>query len=161
LPELRQAFDRYPELADQFGDVVEHARQSVLRLAAGTNPLVHEAVSRTAAGLRERLAATAASELERLLVDRIVISWLEVYFGDADLAARLLSSPGGDAAARDAQKRLDRAHARYLSAIKALATVQKLLKPSPSAFDLLRRPVAEAPDPWAARSKAATPAPCN
>src|SRR5687767_2496127 len=52
-----------------------------------------------------------------------------------------------------AEKRLDRAHARYLSAIKALASVQKLLRPSPSVFDLLRRPVPEAPGPWAARGQ--------
>ena len=97
--------------------------------------------------MKDRLLSTANSELERLLIDRIVISWMEVYHGDVDLARRLLEAPGDGPVAKAAQKRLDRAHVRFLSAVKALATVQKLLKPSPSAFDLLRRPVAEAPSP--------------
>ena len=41
------------------------------------------------------------------------------------------------------QKVLDRAHARYLTASKALATAQKLLRPSLSPLDLVSRPVAE------------------
>ena len=39
---------------------------------------------------------------------------------------------------------LDRAHARHLSALKALATVQKLLKPALSALELIATPVTEA-----------------
>jgi hypothetical protein len=161
LPALRRAFEEHPELPEQFGDLVEIAKINLLNLATGSNLLVREALTRTTAALKERLAATANSELERLLIDRIVLSWIEVYHGDSDLATRLLKSPGGDAATRDCQKRLDRAHARYLSAVKALATVQKLLKPSPSAFDLLRKPVAEAPDPWAARGKSTQVPACN
>jgi hypothetical protein len=38
------------------------------------------------AALRARLRATAHSELELLLIDRIVVSWIEVYYGDAYLA---------------------------------------------------------------------------
>jgi hypothetical protein len=38
--------------------------------------------------------ATATSELEKLLVDRVVISWLEVYHGNIDLANQLLRVSG-------------------------------------------------------------------
>src|SRR5437588_210302 len=79
--------------------------------------------------------------------------------------ALLERASAGDSSAlpavHSADKRLDRAQTRYLGAIKALATVQKLLKPMPSAFDLLRRPVAEAPDSLAARAKAAPVPACG
>jgi hypothetical protein len=67
-----------------------------------------------------------------------------VYHSDADLAHHLLDRPGDAPTTRAAQRRLDGAHARYLSAVKALATVQKLLKSAPSALDLLAAPVPEA-----------------
>lgn len=79
---------------------------------------------------------TATSELEKLLVDRVIISWIEVYHGDIDLAHQLLKVSGASKTAQAAQRRLDRAHARYLSAIKALATTQKLLRPTLSPLDL-------------------------
>jgi hypothetical protein len=152
LPALRQVFDEHPELVAHFGNLVEHAKISLLSLIAGTSLTAREAISREAAKLRERLLATAPSELERLLVDRIFISWLEVYYHDMDLAHRLLSNAEASPATQAAQKRLDRAHTRFLAAVKALATVQKLLKPSVSTFDLLRRPVDEVSDPLAARA---------
>jgi len=155
LPELRKTFDEYPELAQKFGDLVEQAKLSLLDLVAGTNFVAWEAMSRAATGLRDRLVATANSEQERLLIDRIMISWMEVYYCDMDLASRLKKSPGDHLGNRAAQQRLDRAHFRYLSAVKALATLQKLLKPSPSAFDLLSRPVTETSKPWAGREQAA------
>jgi hypothetical protein len=151
LPALRRAFDDHPELAAHLGNLVEHAKLALMMLIAGPDLTAREAISREAATLRERLLATAPSELERLLVDRIFISWLEVYHQDMDFAHRLLSDPGASLATQAVQKRLDQAHARFLAAVKALATVQKLLKPSVSTFDLLRRPVDES-DPLAART---------
>jgi hypothetical protein len=151
LPALRQAFDEHPDLSAHLGNLVEHARLALMSLIAGPDLTAREAISREAAKFRERLLATAPSELERVLVDRIFICWLEVYHQDLDFAHRLLSDPGASLAAQAAERRLDRAHARFLAGVKALATVQKLLKPSVSAFDLLRRPVDEL-DPLAART---------
>src|SRR5262249_4474530 len=82
---------------------------------------------------------------ERLLIDRICVCWLEVYHGDIDLVEHLSQHLGANPSAHAAQKRLDAAHRRYLTAIKTLATVQKLLKPARSPFALLSRPVREAP----------------
>ena len=59
------------------------------------------------------------------------------------LAQHLLNSPGSGPDARAAHKRLDRAQARYLAAIRALATTQKLLKPSLSPRDLAVKLVPE------------------
>ncbi len=136
LPEVKKAFDEHPELAAQMGDLVWHAQESLLALVAGSCLTAREAIGRQAAALRQRLAATATSELEKLLIDRVVISWIEVYHGDIELAQYLLQSSRAEPSAQAAQRRLDRAHARYLSAIKALATTHKLLRPTLSPLEL-------------------------
>jgi hypothetical protein len=143
LPELNKAFDEHPELTAQFGDLVRHAQDSLLMLVAGSCLTAREAITREASALRERLMATAASELEKLPVDRVVISWIEVYYADADLAEKLLNSSGASKTAQAAQRRLDRAHTRYLSAIKTLAMIHKLLRPGLSPLELAARFVPE------------------
>jgi hypothetical protein len=136
LPELKKAFDENPELCEQFGDLVRHAQDSLLMLVAGRSLAGREAIARQAAALKERLMKTATSELEKLLVDRVVISWIEVYHGDMELAQQLLNVSGASKTAQAAQRRLDHAHARYLSAIKALGTMHKWLRPTLSPLEL-------------------------
>jgi hypothetical protein len=135
------------------GDLVNHAKQSLLTLAAGSSLAAREAIDRQAAALREQLSATAPSPLELLLVDRIVISWIEVYHDDCDLARRLLNELDDHPATKACQARLSKAHARFLSAVKALATVKKLLKPSMSTLDLLRQPPGKAINPALSRAR--------
>jgi hypothetical protein len=89
------------------------------------------------------LAADATTELEKLLVDRITIAWIAVYYADLDLTRHLVERKGTTPSAQAAEKRLNRAQQRYLAAIKCLATVNKLLKPAPSAYDMLNRIVPE------------------
>src|SRR4051794_33750082 len=63
--------------------------------------------------------------------------------GMVSLAGHLLRGVEAAPATQAAQKRLDRAHARFLSSIKTLATVQKLVRPAVSPPDLLTRPAAD------------------
>jgi hypothetical protein len=76
--------------------------------------------------LRRRLGGEAATPLERLLVDRIVICHAEVLACDARLVATPYSRE--DRAYITAlERRRGRAHRRYLAAVKALAVTRKLL----------------------------------
>jgi hypothetical protein len=155
LPQLKRAFDEHPELVAVFGDIVQHAKQALLTLAAGKCLTAREAISRQMDELRTRLAATAATELERLLLDRVCVSWLWVYHADVNLAERVLADAGASPAGQAAQRRLDAAHRRFLSGVKALAVLQKLVRPAPSPLDLAR-PVPEGPA--GRRAGAAAPA---
>jgi hypothetical protein len=76
--------------------------------------------------MREEIAGKNSSSLERLLSERVVVTWLEVQFFEALYAQNMrnLTIPQ----AEHHQKRLDRAHKRYLSAIRALVQIHKLLK---------------------------------
>jgi hypothetical protein len=143
LPILQGILDEHPEFIAKLGDMVHHAEQALLTLASGSNLTMRESVHRCLVELRARLAATATSELEKLLVDRIALCWLETYHCDIRAAEYLMNKKEGSRVNEAAQKRLDRAHQRFVTAIKTLATVQKLLRPSPSPFDLLSRNVAE------------------
>src|SRR5262245_66143189 len=76
--------------------------------------------------LRAELAGANPTPIERLLVERIVACWLQVQDADARYAqAKNLSLAWGEYY----QRRMDRAHRRYLSAVKALALVRKLAVP--------------------------------
>jgi hypothetical protein len=143
LPALKKAFDDNPELVAVMGDLVRHAEDALLTLAGGRALTVKEAIRRQVGELRARLSATAASELEKVLIDRVCLSWMAAYYGDLDLANHLIEGSGAGPAAQAAQKRLDRAHNRLLAAVKALATVQTLIRPALSPLDVLNRPVAE------------------
>src|SRR5262249_45167092 len=110
-PELQQALDDHPEVAALFGDMVGHAARALQELVCKDNPLVRASLTRQLADLRQRLAATAPSPLERLLIDRIALTWVEVYYGDIDLAHHLLGHGGDAPATKAAQQRLDAAHA--------------------------------------------------
>jgi len=143
LPDLKRAFDDNPELVAVFGDLVKHAEQALVKWAAGPSLIAHEAITRHVAELRSRLMGTCKTELEKLLVDRICISHVEAYRADFELAHRLNKEPATSPATPLADKRLGRAHARYLSAIKMLATLQKLMRPSLSTVEMLQRSVSE------------------
>src|SRR5437899_754455 len=69
-------------------------------------------------------AVPGAPPLERLLADRIALCWLSLHDAEVRFAqAKDLSI----SQAAYWQKRIDAAHKRYLSAIKTLATVRKLV----------------------------------
>jgi hypothetical protein len=80
-----------------------------------------EAIARRVTELRTRLAATATTELERVLIDRLALAWLEVHAAGLHLAERLAAGGGATPAALAAQKILDKAHGRFLSAARCLA----------------------------------------
>jgi hypothetical protein len=76
--------------------------------------------------MRSELAGPSPTPLGRLLVDRIVTCWLQISDADVRAAQAKDLSPSW---AEFYQRRMDRAHRRYLSAIKTLATVRRLVLP--------------------------------
>src|SRR5262249_30380422 len=143
LPQLRQVFDLYPEMVGRFGDLVHHAEQALLTWASGSSLFAREAVEQRGADLRQRLWATAPSQLERLPLRQVCLSYIEAHAAQIQLVDLRRKHADPSAAVEAAERRLGRAQARYLAAIQKLVTVQKLLRPAPSPVDLLRRAVHE------------------
>ena len=108
------------------GDLAIEAEQSLIRKATGTNLAFREALETKLGLLRKELASSSPNPVERLLVERVVACWLQLYYADVVAAqAENLTFQQGTYL----QQKQDRAHRRFLTAIKTLATVRRLALP--------------------------------
>lgn len=129
LNELRALADtRLAGLWEDYGNLARSAERSLVNVAAGENALTREAIMRKLETLRAELLGAAPSPLERLLVERVVLCWLQSHYEDAIDAIGLKKGVSWTQSLNQ-QKRVDGAQRRYLSAIKALATVRRLALP--------------------------------
>jgi len=127
VPKIRQILSERPDLARQFADVARIAEDALIEVMTKDQDLAaKEFIRCQLEAMREELAGKNSSPLERLLSERVVATWLEVQYFEALYAQNMrnLTIPQ----AEHYQKRLDRAHRRHLSAIRALAQIRKLLK---------------------------------
>jgi hypothetical protein len=126
LPALRKVLQN-PATVDMLGgDLARQAEHSFILAAAGEDLAFKEALTRKLALLRAELAGTNSTPVERLLVERVVACWLQVQDADIRYAqAKNLTLAWSEYY----QRRMDRAHRRYLSALKTLALVRKLSVP--------------------------------
>lgn len=135
LPTIRKILDANPAIWEQVGDLAKHAELLMVDLAAGKNIVLKEALTRKLSGLKDELAAGPISPLEKLLIDRIATCWLQT--AQADVAAAQVQS--GTPGAAFHVKRQDRAHHRFLTGVKTLAVVRKLLRPAPAPLEVASR----------------------
>ncbi len=128
LPAVRALFHTDPGLWREIGDLAAQAEKALVKVTAGENLVVQESLERSMESMRSELAGPNPTPLERLLVDRVVACWLHVHYADAVYAQGMkdLTLNQGDYY----QRRQDRAHRRYLSAIRSLAQVRRLLTPA-------------------------------
>jgi hypothetical protein len=139
LSELRELLDGRPALWQQLGDLGGHVEEALLGQAGGKSLLARESVRRRMDELRAELAGPAASAVEKLLVNRVVICWAQCHL--ADLQAAQQATAGAPAA--HAERRQAGAQGRYLAALRMLVVVRKLLRPSLSPMTMLATPIAE------------------
>jgi hypothetical protein len=127
LPLVRKMLEK-PEFVDALGgNLAWQAEHSLIRAAVGDNLAAREALTRKLELLRAELAGPSPTPLERLLVERVAACWLQLHHADI-----LLAQQGHTFTLRQLeyhQRTRDRAHKRYLSAIKTLALVRKLALP--------------------------------
>ena len=155
LEPLRRLLDEQPHIWRTHGELARDAEASWLQLAAGNNLVLRESLKRKMDELRAELTEDAASPLERLIVDQVVIAWLQASHGHTT-CAQLLSAEPTSAHLALVQKRQESSQRRLLLAAKQLATIRKLLKPPLSLVGLALRPVPETPGkPTKPRNRAA------
>jgi len=126
LPALRGLLDTHPQVWRHWGDLAAHARAAWVDLATGPNLVLGETLARKMEALGDVLSGPAPTPLERLLVDRVVLGWLQAHHADA-AAAQAAGRELTPAQFGHLQKRQERAQRSYLAAAKALALVRKLL----------------------------------
>jgi hypothetical protein len=125
LPKLREILDEAPSLARKLLDPAKVAERSAVGLYASMDDLLaQEAIPRVLEQMRSELEGEHPTPLERLLVERVVATWLQVQCYEtlyAQNATKMTMAWG-----EHHQKRIDRAHNRHLSAVRALAQVRKI-----------------------------------
>jgi hypothetical protein len=127
VPEFREMLKECPSLIDLGGNLAKTAEEILVNGITGGQLVFDELHAAKLAELRAELAGPQPSRLERLLVERVVACWLQVYHADAIAAQEENPTLAkGDYN----QRRQDRAHWRFLSAVKTLATVRRLALPT-------------------------------
>jgi hypothetical protein len=139
-----------PDLWLAWGDLYARAVNAWVQLLGGSNLMTRECVVRKVVELRQALTEDPGSRLEELLVQQLALGWLQTNWANAMYAKQAQQAPAVEAL-EYADKRMDGAQRRFLAAAKQLAVVRKLLKPAPSALDLLGRASPESPPAFGGR----------
>lgn len=127
VPILRKAMEESPWLVEFAGNLATAVQDKIISDAAGRNFFFKEGVLSKMDQLRTELAGDNSNALERLLVDRILLCWLALHLTE------LRRAGAKDVTWKQDQyweRHFDSCQKRYLSAIKALATIRKLALPA-------------------------------
>jgi hypothetical protein len=129
-PEVFERFKR--ELANStqlvgVGDLSAIAEKSWVKLAVGDSPLFVASLQLTLARLKSDLGGAKPTPLERLLIEDISVAWLQLHYEDIVCAQQYgeVSRERGEYI----QRRQERAHRRYISALRALAQLRRIPVP--------------------------------
>ena len=125
--ELRPLLDAAPKLLAPY-DLPAITRRAWINRLSGDDLLMQDAVERQAQQLRSELAGPAPTPREALLVDRVVVCWLQVQYADTIYAQNLKDA--SIKVLEYQQRRCEVAQRRYLAAIRTLAQVRRLLTPA-------------------------------
>lgn len=123
LPVLRKVLDEEPRIS-RFVNLARDVERSIVKKISGDDVFAQEAIPRNLKAMRREIAGENPSPLERLLAERIGVCWLELQYFEAIYAQNMgkLTIAQGDYH----QRRIDKAHRRYLSSIKALAQIRRM-----------------------------------
>jgi hypothetical protein len=124
LPELRRLVG-HPGVGDVVG-LASRVRSKLLRKLTGENLLVREMTTLEMKTLRQELLGPAPTVIERLLVDEVVVAWLQLH--DTDLRTAGVCDQVG--VGNRLYRRADLVHRRFLAALRTLALVRRVAAPA-------------------------------
>jgi hypothetical protein len=124
---FRALLNEHTRLARVFGDQAEMARLAMLP-SSDAHPIIRTAIDARCTALAHDLGREGATEIERLLIDEVVLCWLdhfrlEMHYGQqverGELTTNMLEQW---------ERILTSKQARYLRSIETLARVRRLLR---------------------------------
>jgi hypothetical protein len=125
--QVREMLTICPEFAESLGGDLGQITERLLSTAVAGNDIpFRESIKHKMATLRQDLAGPAATPIETLLIDRIVICWLQVQMADI---AQAKEESQTITLEKFQLRRQDSANRRYLAAIRTLATIRKMALP--------------------------------
>lgn len=127
VQELRALLKEYPALWTLAGNWSQMAIDRMLEGAA-KQVFVRESTKHRLDLLRRELGAESAPALEKILIENIVVCWLQLHITQTKY--ELNTRQAGVAVATYWEKRLSATNARYLRACETLARVRRLSTPA-------------------------------
>jgi hypothetical protein len=130
LPKIRALLadgERGRGFREHNGSSAKWLRHALVEKAAGGSILRQEAIKQELDSIRSELEGPDPTPIERLLAERASLCWFIVHWYENAFA----KADGMSIVQADySQRRIDKAHARFLSAIRTLAQVRKLALPT-------------------------------
>jgi hypothetical protein len=122
----------HPDKMDQvirlsYGDLANNVLEELIQKKAGDNLIYAAGFKSQIAHMRSELTGPEPHLLETLLVDRILLTWIQAYSAD-----RAAINAAGDSikVLEYYERRQERAQKRFHQACKALAQVRRLMGPN-------------------------------
>jgi hypothetical protein len=145
LQQFRSMLDTNPQVARALCNLVQENADKVLKtIVSGT--LAFEVVTRDMRLMREDMGYTTAPELERTLIDHVVLCWLRLQ--RAELAyTQVFGATVTLEQARHWERKLAATQTRYLRACETLARVRRLSRSAPLQVNIGAQQVNVAGDP--------------
>jgi hypothetical protein len=131
--ELRKFFDDNPGIWRRINSIADSARRQIQVRVIGNQPGNVELLEREYKDRRDKLGWQEAGELERLLIERVLLCWLRLLWAE-NYAAALMRPEVRMKESLYAEKLLAGAHSRYVKACESLAKMRAMAL----ATDLLR-----------------------
>jgi len=133
LAALRQLLDNQPQLARQFGNLFEFAKEALIGHIAQKKVLLAESLRREAKAMERDLAGSKPTLLERLVARRVVLNWLQLQHVDVTLPEpttkkSLARKAAAERAWAQSLKNLDLVRSRLVPQEPVAQPKKKLLK---------------------------------
>lgn len=123
LIQLRKFLDEHPEAWTTVGNLGRQAEQIWIDMIASHDQLMIESIKRQLASMKEQLAGSHPTVIEKLLIDQVACAWLALKHAEIQLPKTGDTSKQGTLLL----KRAESAQRRYLGAIKMLTTLRARL----------------------------------
>ncbi len=123
LPALRVFVERRPNYLGRM-DIAGYATRALVAQAAAGDVFLAELFTREIERVRDDLAGASPTPLERLMAERVALTWFDATDADTRLAANA-ANPNAEYYGRYRE----RANRRFSQAARALATIRKLARP--------------------------------
>jgi hypothetical protein len=130
LAALREVLEADGELWRSSGDMARRTLDHLLRTYYSQSAYVQECVKRQVDEMREQLGYLESSSLERILIDQILVSWVNLYVLEINSASKLCESHSRENGLYW-DRRLTGAQRRFRRASECLARIRKLSRNTP------------------------------
>jgi hypothetical protein len=129
VQQLRAMFDAVPQLAGILCDLAQMNADRVIQTLA-VRPTSREAVKRNVHSMRDAMGHKSVPEMERLLIDHLLLCWLRLQHIELAYTQAMAESITYERGVYW-ERRLTAAQRRYLRASESLARVRRLSRPAP------------------------------